>query len=510
LATKVENCVEMKEIYKTFLLNQTKALKGANLCVKKGAIHTLLGENGAGKTTLMRILCGLEKMDSGRIFVNGRHVIIRNQHDALNHGIAMVHQNLSLIEDFTALENIVLQRTPLKFGVFVDLDQARKKIERLMENSGIFVDLDRKVAGLSVAERQKVEILRVLYLEAEILIFDEPTSYLNEIESDQFLRTIRKLRDSGKTVIFITHNAQDALSVSDQITVLRNGTTVYSSEDNNPSLAELTKMMAGETQIFRRQNVHESGKNLISIENVVLREKKRVIGPVSFEIREGEILGIAGFDSSGAVELMEILAGTRRPSDGKIIFLKKDITFQSISERRKIGIGYIPQKKIQVGLSTKLSVAYNLIVNNYKKFSRAGWLNHRKIEEWSNQLAREYEIKISSVWQPADTLSGGNMHRVVIVRELKSKPKLLIACNPTAGLDMKSTDFVHRSFLELCNQGSSILIYSNDLDEILKICDRILVMSKGRLVREFKNTYTLTKDRLIEAMLVHESKPALA
>lgn len=502
----MNSCVEMKEIYKTFQVNRTVALKGASLYVEKGTIHALLGENGAGKTTLMRILCGLEKMDSGKIFLNGMEVHIKNHHDALRHGIAMVHQNLSLIESFTGLENIVLQKMPSKFFVFLDLKQAKKTINRIMEQSGIFVDLDKKISDLSVAERQKVEILRVLYLSADILIFDEPTSYLTELESEQFFKVMENLKKSGKTIIFITHSVQDALMMSDQITVLRNGVTVYSSKEK-PSPRELSQIMAGETQIVRKETICEGKKVLLRAENLTFKIEKKVFGPISFQIKENEILGIAGFNSSGAVELIETIAGTRKVSDGRLTFLGKEITHDSIGERRKAGIGYIPH--IQKALSMDLPVVYNLIVSNYREFSHLGWLDYRKIEEWTDRLVREYEIKISSVWQPARTLSGGNLQRVVVAREIKLNPKLLIACDPTRGLDLKSANSVHRIFLKLCEQNSSILIYSSDLDEMLKICDRILVISKGRLVEEFENNPSLTKSRLIEAMLSYENRTEL-
>lgn len=490
----------MKEIYKTFPISNTIALKGATLCVKKGTIHALLGENGAGKTTLMKILCGLEKMDNGKIFLNGKQVSIRNHHDALKHGIAMVHQNLSLIEDFTSLENIVLQKMPSKYSVFLDSVKAKKLVNKIIEQNRIFVDLDKKVADLPIAERQKIEILRILYLSADILIFDEPTSYLTELESEQLFKVMKNLKETGKTIIFITHNAQDALAVSDQITVLRNGTTVYSSNENKPSLKELSWLMAGETEIVRKQANHGNKKVLVEVENLIFKTEKRIVGPISFQIKENEILGVIGFDASGAVELTEVITGMRKTLQGRLNFIGKDITSYDISKRRKIGIGYIPQKKIQIGLSTNLSIAYNLIINNYVEFSYLGWLKHKKIEEWSNQIIKEYEIKASSVWQPIETLSGGNMQRVVIARELKSKPRLLITCNPTSGLDLRSVNLVHKIFLKLCEQKLSILIYSSDLDEILKICDRILVMSKGKLVKQFENDRSLTKNKLIEAM----------
>lgn len=502
-------CVEMREIYKTFPTSHTVALKGANLRVEKGTIHTLLGENGAGKTTLMRILCGLEKMDSGKIFLNGKQVNIKNQHDGLKHGIAMVQQNLSLIEDFTSLENIVLQKMPSKFFAFFDSSKAIETINKIMEQNNLFVDLDRKVADLPIAERQKTEILRILYLAADILIFDEPTSYLTEVESEQFFKVVKKLKKSGKTIIFITHNVQDALTISDQITILRNGITVYSSDENKPSVKELSQIMAGETEVIRKQPTNRIKKNLLTVENLTFATDRQIIGPVSFHVREGEILGVVGFGSSGAIELTETIAGMRRASQGRLIFLGKDITFQDIGERRKIGIGYIPQKKIQIGLSMSLPTAYNLIISNYKKFSYLGWLKHKKIEEWSDQLLKEYEIKTSSVWHPVEILSGGNMQRVVIARELSSKPKLLITCDPTSGLDLRSTNFVHRAFLNLCEQKSSIFIYSSDLDEILRICDRILVMSKGKLVKHFENTHMMKKSELIEAMLSNENRAEL-
>ncbi len=510
LVSEMSPHIEMREIYKTFPISHTIALKGANLCVERGTIHALLGENGAGKTTLMKILCGLERMDSGKIFLKAKQVSIRNHRDALKYGIAMVHQNLNLIEDFTALENIILQKMPPKYLLFFDSTKAKQMINNVMEQNGIFVDLQKKAADLPVAERQKVEILRVLYLGAEILIFDEPTSYLNELESEQFFKVMKKLKESGKTIIFITHNAQDALAVSDKITILRNGVTVYSSKGSRPSLSELTLMMAGETEIVRKQFTGYGSKKVLQVENLVFKSERQIVGPISFEIKEGEILGLIGFNSSGAVELTEAIAGMRKTLNGKITFHGKDITEKDMAERRKLGVGYIPQKKTQVGLSTKLPVAENLIINKYKELSCLGWLKYKEIGEWSNKLIEEFEIKVFSPWQPVETLSGGNMQRVVIAREVRSMPRLLIACDPTSGLDLRSVNFVHKKFLKLCEEGSSILMYSSDLDEILKICDRILIMSKGKLVAQYEKDPSLTKNKLIEAILSNESRAELA
>ncbi|MEJ5229123.1 MAG: ABC transporter ATP-binding protein [Pseudothermotoga sp.] len=501
--------LEMRDIHKTFSVNKTKALNGANLVVEKGTIHALLGENGAGKTTLMRILCGLEKMDYGQIFLDGEPVTIRNLNDARKLGIAMVHQHFSLIEDFTALENIVLQRMAWSLTT-LDLKSAEQEVSKIMTQTGLVLDLRKKTRDLSVEEKQKLEILRAVYMKAELLILDEPTSYLSEIESEQLLKVMRNLKELGKTIIFITHEITDAISVADHITVLRNGRTVYYSKDEKPSFEKLAYLMAGETNVVRSKRRRDSQKVLLKVDRLTFETEKQLVGPISFDTKEGEIVGLVGFAFSGAAEILEAIAGMRKILSGKIDFQGVDITFKTIKERRKIGLAYIPQQKTQIGLSLQLSIADNLIATNYERFSHFGWLSWKEVEGWSKKVVEKYQIKVDSIWQRIETLSGGNQQRILLARELELRPKLLIASNPTAGLDLRSVSLLKEIFLKLRQEGSSILLYSTDLGEILDLCDRIFVLSKGALAEEFLNDGSVTKTKLIEAMLSREKNSVLA
>jgi len=502
--------LEMRDIHKIFSVNKTKALDGANLILEKGTIHTLLGENGAGKTTLMRILCGLERMDHGQIFYEGKPVTVRNLNDARKLGIAMVHQHFNLIEDFTALENIFLQRISSKYLASCNLKSAEQEINEIMKQTNLVLDLRKKTKDLSVEEKQKLEILRTLYMKAELLILDEPTSYLSEIESEQLLKVMRNLKKLGKTIVFITHEITDAISVADHITVLRKGRTVYSSKGEKPSFEKLAYLMAGETEAVRNKRRSDSQKVLLKVDRLTLKAERRLVGPVSFDIKEGEIAGITGFTLNGATEILEAIAGMRKILSGRIDFQGVDITFKKIKERRKVGLAYIPQQKTQIGLSLQLSIADNLIVTNYERFSHFGWLSLKELEAWSNRVVKKYQIKADSIWQTIETLSGGNQQRVLLARELEIKPKLFIASNPTAGLDLRSVSLLRKALLRLCEEGSSILLYSTDLEEILDLCDRIFVLSKGTLVEEFVNDSSVTKAKLIEAMLSHEKDSVLA
>ncbi|HBJ80533.1 MAG: riboflavin transport system ATP-binding protein [Pseudothermotoga sp.] len=494
--------VEMRGIFKTFFPSNTIALKGANFVLRAGKIHALLGENGAGKTTLMKILCGLERMDSGEIFINGNPVQIKSPGDALHLKIAMVHQHLALIDDFTALENIILQKVPLKNLVFLDKNSAQKHVERLFSESKLEVNLNSKIKDLTMAERQKVEILRALYLGAQLLIFDEPTTYLSEHEAENFYRLIKWLKQNGKTVVLITHDIKEACDISDEITVLRNGRTVFSSSNKGVSHEKIAEMMVGRTKILLTKKEKKCGKVVLSVRNLSLPEETMVRN-ISFEISAGEIVGFAGLANSGVLDILEALIGLRKIANGEIIFFGENIEHKSVKERRKCGISYIPQNRTQVGVSADLSILENLLAIKYyeKNFTRFKYfLNYKTVENWARELLKKFDIQTKSVWQPVSTLSGGNIQRLLIARELSAVPKLLIASDPTAGLDVHSTAMVHKFLLNLRNDNVAVILYSSDLEELLKICDRIIVVKDGTLKDEFVVDENISKVKLFGVM----------
>ena len=469
--------VEMKHINKTF--GPVKANQDVNFELEQGEIHALLGENGAGKTTLMRILYGLYKADSGEIIINGEKVTIHSPKEAIVAGIGMVTQHFTLVPTLTVAENIVLGYYN---AVVLSQQEIEKDVAQASEKYGIPVDPSALVKNLSVGERQRVEILKALYRNARILIMDEPTAVLVPQEVDILFEALVRLVKSGLSVIFISHKLVEVMAVCDRITVLRDGKVANTVKKSETTQVELAKMMVGrETFGVQRQSARIASNPVYEITDLTLEGKhgRKVLDKVTLSIGVGEILGIAGVSGNGQGELTEVLTGLVKPSSGTIKINGKDITNCSPGAISDAGIGRTPQDRHE-GTIGDLTVAENLALEHISDYTRKGMLDRKKIQEDAAQIIQEFQIKAS----PGDQLrklSGGNMQKVVLARALSRKPKVLIASQPTRGLDVGATEYVRKRLLEERERGTAVILLSEDLDEVLALSDRIAVIYEGSI-----------------------------
>jgi simple sugar transport system ATP-binding protein len=460
-----------------------------NLFVEKGEIHAIVGENGAGKTTLMRILCGLERQDRGEIFLDKKKVNMSSPQIAVSLGIGMVHQHFQLIPSFTVAENVVLNFEPRR-NVFFDRKRAIKDVRELSKRFEIEIDPERKVTNLSVGERQRIEILKLLYREANILIFDEPTAVLTPQETEILFDVMRRLVNEGRTIIFITHKLKEVFEVSSYITVMRRGRVTGVLETNKTNEREISRLMFGGeiSAVHKDHGTHIIGKPVLKVKDIEVLEDRGLLAlkGVSFEVQSGEILGVAGVEGNGQKELIEAFAGVRPVLEGNIFLESFDVTYAPVCARRKLGLSIIPPDRNIEGLSLLSSISDNLISTRYHyyPFSKAGILRFNIINPFVYALIKRFNIKSSSPYSQAKVLSGGNLQRVVVARELATMPKLLIAAHPTRGLDASSTNTVHQEILTLSSKGVAIILISSDLDEILELSDRILVLYQGKILGE--------------------------
>ncbi|AIG97762.1 MAG: Ribose ABC transporter, ATP-binding protein (RbsA-1) [Archaeoglobus fulgidus] len=475
----METLLEMRNIVKRF--GSLVANDHINFEVKRGEIHGLLGENGAGKTTLMNILYGIYQPDEGEIIFEGKKVRFKSPKDAISAGIGMVHQHFMLVPRMNVLQNIVLgYRTPS--DPLINHRWVEERIERLSEKYGIDVALYEVIMNLSVGEEQRVEILKALFRDVKLLILDEPTAVLTPQEVDSLFYALKSMTKSGLTIIFITHKLKEALKVTDRITVLRRGRkvgTVITSETNE---RELTRMMVGRDIVLDITKPPSTpGREVLRVEDLWVRDERGnyAVKGVSFSIREGEIFGIAGVSGNGQKELEEAIAGLRKVERGRIILDGRDITAKGVAEREDIA--YIPEDRIGVGLAPSLSVLENLMLKDFKKYKKRFSLNFEEMEKRAMSLVEEFSVKTPSLHSPAGTLSGGNIQRLILARELSRNPRLIIASQPTRGLDVAGIDYVRRRLIEAAMRGSAVLLISEDLDEIFQLSDRIGVMYEGEI-----------------------------
>lgn len=469
--------VEMKFICKSF--GPVQANLDVCFELEQGEIHALLGENGAGKTTLMRILYGLYKADSGEIFVDGKKVTIHSPKEAIAAGIGMVTQHFTLVPTLTVAENIVLGYSN---NVVISQKDIEKDVAQASEKYGIPVNPSALVKNLSVGERQRVEILKALYRNARILIMDEPTAVLVPQEVDALFESLVRLVKSGLSVIFISHKLVEVMAVCDRITVLRDGRVAKTVKKSETTQVELAKMMVGrETFGVQRQSARATSEPVYEISGITLEGKHglRVLDDVSFNVGAGEILGIAGVSGNGQGELTEVLTGLEKPNRGVIKIEGRDITNLEPGALSDAGIGRTPQDRHE-GTIGDLTVAENLALEHISVYTRNGMLDRKKIQEDAVEIIREFQIKAS----PGDQLrklSGGNMQKVVLARALSRKPKVLIASQPTRGLDVGATEYVRKRLLEERDRGTAVVLLSEDLDEVLALSDRIAVIYEGRI-----------------------------
>ena len=493
--------IETQNIVKVYP-NGVLANDGISFFVESGEIHALVGENGAGKSTLMKILYGLEQPTSGEILVRSKKVTITNPQDAIALGIGMVHQNFMLIDSFSIAENIILNRetTSLR-GVQIDRKQAIADTQQLSETYGLYVDPTARVDEVPVGMRQRVEILKALYRGAEILILDEPTAVLTPKETQDLFRAIRGLVDGGKTVVFITHKLREVMEISDRVTVMRDSKKVGTVQTSETNERQLAQMMVGREvfmQVDKPQVEHGEpvlqAKNLMYTDNV----GRPLLKDVSFKVYKNEILGIAGVEGNGQTELAEVLTGLRPPTTGEATVNGKQVLGQGPRTVRENRVAHIPEDRLTNGVAVMSSINDNLIIDRYyrKPFTTSGILSTSKIIENGKQLIKEFGILAQSGEVPVGSLSGGNMQKVVVARELSSEPELLIAAQPTRGVDIGAIEFIHQELVNQRTNGLAILLISADLQEVMKLSDRIMVMYDGEVVAIFPNDETLTEEKI--------------
>ncbi len=483
---KHEPVVEMLSINKRFL--DVVANQDIDFRLFPGEICALLGENGAGKTTLMNILFGYYTADVGEIFIKGEKASLSSPRDAISRGIGMIHQHFTLVPAQTVLENIIISTSSGR-GIFLDLKSSRQRLLELESRFGLHVDPDARVWTLSVGEQQKVEILKALYRGVDILIMDEPTAVLAPVEIEELFKTLRILVGEGRSVVFISHKLKEVMAISDRIVVLRGGRVVAERETGQTNTRELVNFMVGRDLLERieKKKVPPGGP-VLEIENLTVLNDKglEALKGLSLVVREGEILGLAGVSGNGQRELSEVLFGLRVPAEGGLKLSGQQLPWGNPISAIRFGMGRIPEDRIETGLMTDLSVEENLILERHgsKAFQRRGLLNFRQIHQFSDRLIEGYHILTSSRDAAAKSLSGGNLQKVILARELAGRPKLVIAAQPTRGLDVGAMEYIHRRLLEEKARRAGVLMISEDLDEIFTISDRIIVLYEGRIMGE--------------------------
>jgi len=473
----------MRDITKTF--PGVLANDRVNFEVRAGEVHALLGENGAGKTTLMNILYGLYQPDSGEIWIKGKRVQIRSPRDAIALGIGMVHQHFKLVLPHTVAENVALglKGTPFWSPARV----VGKKLRELSERYGLPVDPERRVWELSAGEQQRVEILKALIRGAEVLILDEPTSVLTPQEVHELFKVLGRMKAEGHGIIFISHKLDEVLSVADRITVMRRGRVVGTVLAKEATKEELARMMVGREVVFRlTKNVCRPGEAALRVEDLYARNDRGLLAlkGVTFHVCRGEILGIAGIAGNGQRELVEVLAGLRRAERGKVFLLGKEVTNRSPRLLSDLGCAHVPEERIRMGIVPALSVEENLVLKKHHRppFCRGLFLNLRAVRTFAAKAVEEYGIMTPSLRTPAKLLSGGNIQRLILARELSGSPAVVIAAHPTYGLDVGATEQIRQLLLRERDAGAAVLLVSEDLEEIMELSDRIAVMFRGEIM----------------------------
>ncbi len=470
------------------------ANRGASLAVHEGEIHALVGENGAGKSTLMKILSGMTPVDGGTIEVGGRDVTGWTTADAIAAGVGMVHQHFMLVPTLTVAENVVLGREPVSGGRF-DRARAEHDVQALCEHSGLDVPADRLVADLSVGEAQRVEILKLLYRGARVLLLDEPTAVLSPPEVAELWKVLRRLRDGGATIVLITHKLDEVMAVSENITVMRAGETVATMATRETSPEKIAKAMVGRDVDLAVRNDRSSasavaGAAALEVRHLVVRGARieRAVNDVSFSVAPGEILGIAGVEGNGQTELLEAIAGIRGVTSGTITLGGSDITHRSVHTRGEAGLSHIPEDRHRRGLILDYSVAENLILGQQHRYTTSGLLDFDAIVQHARHCIIEYDIRPADPALPARALSGGNQQKIVIAREMSRAFSVLLAAQPTRGVDVGAIEFIHAELRKARNQGKAVLLVSAELKEVLTLSDRIAVMYGGRFVAMFSRS----------------------
>lgn len=486
--------LQMDSITKSY--GTVAANKGVSFNLRKGEVHALIGENGAGKTTLMRILYGMEMPDSGSIQVNGKPVHMQNPLDAMQSGIGMVHQHFMLFSSFTVAENIVIGQEPRKRGVF-DRAEAASQTEQLARQYGMPVDPWKKIGDCSLGVQQRVEILKVLHQGAEIIILDEPTGVLTPLEVKELLGAIRRLAAQGKSFILITHKLGEVLDVADRITVLRDGVVTGTVLAGETDEEQLSRMMVGRNLLQLSRSDASAGKAVLTVSDLTLRggKGKPLLDRIGFRVHEGEILGIAGISGNGQSELLQSISGLTVPDEGSVKLLGKELAGAPVSDIRAAGLAHIPEDRYQWGVSKEATVAENGLMGHAARHHRFGILKRKGIRSMVGEWVTRFGIKTGSLATKAQHLSGGNLQKLIVARELAQQSPFLIAAEPTRGVDVGAMELIHGELLDKRRDGGAILLVSSELSEVLKLSDRILVMYEGKIVGEL-TAETATEERI--------------
>jgi ABC-type uncharacterized transport system ATPase subunit len=461
-----------------------------DLDLQRSEVHALLGENGAGKTTLMNVLYGLYRPDEGEILVNGQAVTFHSPKDAISHGIGMVHQHFMLIPVMTVAENVILANEPTTTAVFLDHGAAKERVRDLALTFGFAIDPDARIQDISVGQQQRVEILKALYRRADVLILDEPTAVLTPQEAGELFEILGTLVREGMSVIFISHKLNEVLEIAHRISVLRRGKLVETVPRQGATEQGLARLMVGREVLLRVEKAPPSpGEPLLEVEDLRAADDRGLesVRGISLEVREGEIVGIAGVDGNGQSELVEVLSGLRRPIAGTVRLAGRDITGAGAREILDLGMGHVPEDRQRRGLVLDFTLAENLALHDYDKEpnSRFGWLYPARIVRRARELLQRFDVRGGGPETKASALSGGNQQKVVLAREIGRDPSVLLAAQPTRGLDVGAIEFVHRQLVEARERGKGVLLISLELEEILSLSDRILVIYEGAIVAEY-------------------------
>ena len=489
----VSPILELKNISKSF--GHVQANKNINLTINRGTIHGIIGENGAGKSTLMSIVFGLYQANSGSIKVNGKEIKLKSPKDSIINGIGMVHQHFMLVENFTVLENIILGfEGELVFGK--NLEKAKKDLKNLCDTYKLNIDLNSTISDLSVGFRQRVEILKSLYRGAEILILDEPTGVLTPQEVDELFKILRSLKEEGKTIVLITHKLIEIMDLTTEVSVMRQGEMVGHTKTENTNKEQLAEMMVGRSVLLRLDKSEvKTGDIVFKVKNLTVKDDLDVtrVKNVNLEIRAGEILGLAGVTGNGQTELLEALSGIRKVESGEIYLEGKKISdsqnFLDPRELKERGLAHVPEDRQRMGLVTDFKAYENLIFGyqDQQPFSKSSILNHRDIISHSKKIMEEYDVRPQSPNLITSNFSGGNQQKIILSRELNENPKVLLVGQPTRGVDIGAIEFIHQRLIDMRDRGAAILLVSVELDEVLSLSDRIIVMFDGNIVGEKEN-----------------------
>jgi general nucleoside transport system ATP-binding protein len=457
--------------------------------LRRGEVHALLGENGAGKSTLMNILYGLYHPDEGQILVKGEPVRFHSPKDAINRGIGMVHQHFMLIPVMTVAENIVLANEPTRAGLLLDTNAADRRVRELSRSFNFAIDPDARVESITVGQQQRVEILKALYRHADILILDEPTAVLTPQEASELFEILETLTREGMSVIFITHKLNEVLEIADRITVVRRGKRIDTVDRQGATEEALARMMVGREVLLRVDKpASDPGDPLLTVEDLHVFDDRglEAVRGVSFEVRGGEIVGIAGVDGNGQTELIDAITGLRKAVSGRVAVGGRNVTGATPSRILDSGLGHIPEDRQRRGLVLEFSLAENVALHDYDKApgSRSGWLFPRQLIRRARELLTQFDVRGGGPQTLASALSGGNQQKVVLAREIGRGPSVLIAAQPTRGLDVGAIEFVHRRLVEARDNGKAVLLVSLELDEIISLSDRTLVLYEGEIVAQ--------------------------